>query len=338
MKRDRRDRPSFASGDRNGGGRFGRSDERDNRSRDFGRDRERSSFGREERRHDHDDESRAYRDQQRFVDGLLAAEDGGESPDLIYGKHAVLAALDGDRSLNRIWILPRLRYSPQFNELLNVAKANGSVIDEVEPKRLSQITNGAVHQGIAAQVAPYEYLELGELIEQAKAATEQPVIVVADGITDPHNLGAMIRTVEAMGAQGLVIPQRRSASVTSTVMKVAAGALEKCAIARVVNLGRALEDLKEAGFWIYGTAGGAAQSIAETEFAPASVLVIGAEGEGLGVMTQKNCDVLISIPLAGSTPSLNASVATGMVLYEVYRQRWRSRHDLTKVLPVGLAK
>ncbi|WP_264322973.1 23S rRNA (guanosine(2251)-2'-O)-methyltransferase RlmB [Romeriopsis navalis] len=243
----------------------------------------------------------------------------------------MIAALEGDRSLNRIWVLPRLRYAPPFHELLITAKANGAVIDEVEPKRLSQMTNGGIHQGIAAQVAPYEYVDLDDLITQAKETSEKPVIVVADGITDPHNLGAIIRTIEAIGAQGLVIPQRRAAGITSTVMKVAAGALENLAITRVVNLARSLEQLKEAGFWIYGTAGEAGQSITETDFAEATVLVIGSEGDGLGVTTQKHCDVLVSIPLAGKTPSLNASVATGMTLYEVYRQRWRDRRDLKQV-------
>jgi 23S rRNA (guanosine2251-2'-O)-methyltransferase len=251
---------------------------------------------------------------------------------LIYGKHAVIAALEGDRSLNRLWILSRLRYSPPFHELLIAAKANGTVIDEVEPKRLAQLTNGATHQGIAAQVAPYEYFDIDDLITKAKETTDKPVIVVADGITDPHNLGAIIRTVEAIGAQGLVIPQRRAAAITSTVMKVAAGALENIAISRVVNLARALEQLKEAGFWIYGTAGDVGQSITETDFAEATVLVIGSEGDGLGVTVQKHCDVLVSIPLGGKTPSLNASVATGMVLYEVYRQRWRDRRSLTQVM------
>jgi 23S rRNA (guanosine2251-2'-O)-methyltransferase len=258
-----------------------------------------------------------------------------ESPDLIYGKHAVIAALEGDRSLNRIWILSRLRYASPFHELLIAAKANGTVIDEVEPKRLAQMTKGGTHQGIVAQVAPYEYVDLEDLIGQAKSVTDQPVIVVADGITDPHNLGAIIRTIEAIGAQGLVIPQRRAAGITSTVMKVAAGALENLAIARVVNLARALEQLKEAGFWIYGTAGEASQSITETDFAAATVLVVGAEGGGLGVTTQKHCDVLVSIPLGGKTPSLNASVATGMALYEVYRQRWRDRRSLSQVPQQG---
>ncbi|BAU10468.1 TrmA family RNA methyltransferase [Leptolyngbya sp. NIES-3755] len=247
-----------------------------------------------------------------------------DAPDLIYGRHPVLSAMQGERSLNRIWVTEKLHYDPRYLSLLNQAKANGTVIDEVTPKRLDQITHGANHQGIAAQIAAYEYTELGDLIVRAKAATDQPVIVVADSITDPHNLGAIIRTAEALGAQGIVIPQRRAVGVTSTVMKVAAGAIEKLPVARVVNLGRALEDLKAAGFWIYGTASESSQPIHTVKFAKASVLVIGAEGEGLGLMTQRGCDVLVSIPLHGTTPSLNASVAAGMTLYEVFRQRWEN--------------
>ena len=244
-----------------------------------------------------------------------------EPDDMIYGRHALLAALEAERTLNRVWVTARLRYDNRFHNLLNEAKARGTVIDEVEPKRLSQLTQFANHQGIAAQVSPHEYEELTDLIIKAKELSTQPVIVVADSITDPHNLGAIIRTAEAMGAQGIVIPQRRAVGVTSTVRKVAAGALEKLSIARVVNLTRALEELKEAGFWIYGTAGEASQSIQTVEFAKATVLVIGGEGDGIGLATQKACDVLVSIPLSGSTPSLNASVAAGMALYEIYRQR-----------------
>ncbi|MEP0917962.1 23S rRNA (guanosine(2251)-2'-O)-methyltransferase RlmB [Leptolyngbya sp. DQ-M1] len=250
--------------------------------------------------------------------------ESNEAPDLIYGRHPVLSALQGERSLNRIWITEKLHYDPRYLSLLNQAKANGTVIDEVTPKRLDQLTHGANHQGIAAQIAAYEYTDLGDLIVRAKAATDQPVIVVADSITDPHNLGAIIRTAEALGAQGIVIPQRRAVGVTSTVMKVAAGAIEKLPVARVVNLARALEDLKAAGFWIYGTASESSQPIHTVKFAKASVLVVGAEGEGLGLMTQRGCDVLVSIPLQGTTPSLNASVAAGMALYEMYRQRWEN--------------
>ena len=254
--------------------------------------------------------------------------DADTETDLIYGRHSVLAALEGKRYLNRIWILSKLRYDPRFHQLLSQAKADGTVIDEVDYRRLEQMTQGASHQGIVAQVAPYAYLELSELIEQAKAASDRPVLIVADGITDPHNLGAIIRTAEALGAQGIVIPQRRAVGVTSAVAKVAAGALETFPVARVINLSRALEELKSANFWIYGAAANGSQPADAVEFSGSTVLVVGSEGEGLSLLTQRGCDVLVSIPLQGNTPSLNASVATGMVLYEVYRQRRGQTHHL----------
>lgn len=259
-----------------------------------------------------------------------AVETPAEDSDMIYGRHPVLTALESERHLNRIWITPRLRYDPRFHSLILQAKENGTVIDEVEPRRLDQITDQANHQGVAAQVAPYTYSDLEELMTKAFAKNDAPVIVVADGITDPHNLGAIIRTAEAIGANGLVIPQRRCAGITSTVMKVAAGALENFTVARVTNLSRALEELKAAGFWIYGTASDASRPLHSVEFgSPESsskkaspiVLVVGSEGEGLSLLTQRCCDVLVSIPLVGKTPSLNASVAAGMALYEIYRQR-----------------
>ncbi|MBD3880786.1 23S rRNA (guanosine(2251)-2'-O)-methyltransferase RlmB [Phormidium tenue FACHB-886] len=257
-----------------------------------------------------------------------AEEADTEALDLIYGRHSVLAALEGQRNLNRIWVTPRLRYDARFHSLLTQAKASGAVIDEVDHRRLDQLTHGANHQGIAAQAAPYEYLDLSDMIERAKAASDRPIVIVAEGITDPHNLGAIIRTAEALGAQGLVIPQRRASGITSVVAKVAAGALETFSVARVVNLSRALEDLKSSGFWIYGTAATASQPVDSVQFDGAIVLVIGAEGEGLSLLTQRSCDALVSIPLQGSTSSLNASVAAGMVLYEVCRQRRSQTHRL----------
>jgi 23S rRNA (guanosine2251-2'-O)-methyltransferase len=261
-----------------------------------------------------------------------------QDSDLIYGKHPVLSALENERELNRIWITPRLRYDSRYHSLISRAKENGTVVDEVEPKRLDQLTNYANHQGIAAQIAPYTYIDVEEMMSKAFAATDSPVILVADGIVDPQNLGAMIRTAEALGAQGLVIPQRRAAGITSTVMKVAAGALENFLVSRVVNLSRTLEELKAAGFWIYGTAANGSVPLNTVEFASAKnhqkatpiVLVIGSEGEGLSMLTQHCCDVLLSIPLAGKTPSLNASVAAGMALYEIFRQRWANTLHLDK--------
>jgi len=242
--------------------------------------------------------------------------------DIIYGRHSVLSVLKGQRQLNRIWIYPKLRYSSTFHSLLVEAKANGSVIDEAEPHQLDRLVEGANHQGVVAQVAPYDYLEIGELIERAKAATNAPVLVAADSITDPHNLGAIARTAEALGAQGLIIPQRRAVGITSTVTKVAAGALENLPVSRVVNLPRALEELKQAGFWVYGTASEGSDRLHQVKFDGPIVLVIGSEGKGLGLLVQRYCDALVSIPLAGKTPSLNASVAAAIFLYEAFRQRW----------------
>jgi len=244
-----------------------------------------------------------------------------DTDDMIYGRHAVQAALESDQVLNRIWVVPHLRYDPRFHSLLTEAKANGSIIDEVDDLRLDYITRKANHQGVAAQVSAYEYLDLRELIAQAKAACADPVIVVAEGLNDPHNLGAIVRTAEALGAQGMVIPQRRAVGITSAVRKVAAGALESLPVSRVVNLNRALEELKEAGFWIYGTAAGVGDSVETIKFSGPTVLVVGGESDGLSLLIQRGCDGLVSIPLRGKTPSLNVSVATGMALYEIYRQR-----------------
>ncbi|QIZ71263.1 23S rRNA (guanosine(2251)-2'-O)-methyltransferase RlmB [Oxynema aestuarii] len=255
----------------------------------------------------------------------------GDSGDLIYGRHSVLSALENQHTFHRIWITPQLRYDPRFHSAIEQAKANGATVDEVDFRRLDQMTQGRTHQGVAAQLSPYRYIELAELIERALAASENPVIVIGDGINDPHNLGAVVRTAEAIGAQGLVIPQRRAVGITSTVMKVAAGALETFPVARVVNLSRALEALKEAGFWIYGTAANAKDSVHRLDFSGPIALVVGSEGEGLSLLTQRHCDFLISIPLQGKTPSLNVSVATGMVLYEIFRQRWGQTLHLDRV-------
>ncbi|MEM9212837.1 MAG: 23S rRNA (guanosine(2251)-2'-O)-methyltransferase RlmB [Cyanobacteria bacterium P01_F01_bin.150] len=267
-----------------------------------------------------------------------AAQHEDLNPDLLYGRHAVLSALEQGRSLNKVWIVSKLRYDPRFNNLLNDAKAVGTVIDEVGYQRLDQITKGATHQGVVAQAAPYHYLDLEELLERVQHTPQPPVLVVADSITDPHNLGAIIRTAEALGAQGVVIPQRRAVGITSTVAKVAAGALETLPVARVVNLNRALESLKAAGYWIYGTTSDASPAVHTVEFNTAIAVVIGAEGNGLSLTTQKACDALVSIPLAGKTPSLNASVAAGMVLYEVFRQRWMSTVTVKDFTQAGMGK
>lgn len=280
------------------------------------------------------DRQRPAKPIKREQPAIAAPEDtdsSQESLDMLFGRHAIQAALEGERTLNRLWVNDRYRYDGRFLPLINEAKANGVVIDEVDQRRLNQLAQGQNHQGIIAQTAPYDYWELDALIAHAKQATTRPVLIAADGITDPHNLGAIIRTAEALGAQGLVIPQRRAAGVTSTVAKVATGAIEHLPIARVVNLRQALETLKTENFWIYGLAAEANHAIHTVEFSGATVLVIGAEGDGLSLLVQQSCDHVVAIPLSGKTASLNASVATGMALYEIYRQQWTGRLNLNSL-------
>ena len=316
---DRSERPERSFSDRN----FG--DRKFDRDRNFGDRQSVPNF-----------ERRSLPPVSRNIDpdgelSIVPPSPAEENPDIIYGRHAVEAVLNSDRSINRIWVTAKLRYSSDFLPLIDEAKAAGAVVDEVDNMRLDRITENGRHQGIAVQVSAYEYADLDELIASAKEKSTQPVIVIADGITDPHNLGAIIRSAAALGAHALVIPQRRAAGITATVAKVAAGTLEILPVARVVNLNRALEKIKEAGFWVYGTMADSGNAIHKTKFSGAIALVIGAEGEGLSLSIQKNCDFLVSIPLEGKVDSLNASVATGMALYEIFRQRWVNTLNLNNL-------
>lgn len=246
----------------------------------------------------------------------------GPADDLIWGRHAAQAALESDRPIHRIWCTPEMRFQPRFMQLLRESKAGGVLVEEVTWSRLGQLTDGAVHQGIVLQAAAADTLDLGSLIEGCRQIGEPPLLMALDGITDPHNLGAIVRSAEALGAHGLVLPQRRSAGLTGSVAKVAAGALEHLPVARVVNLNRSLETLKEEGYRVIGLAGEAGVALSEADLDGPLVIVTGSEGAGLSMLTRKHCDQLVRIPLRGATPSLNASVATAMVLYEVARRGW----------------
>ncbi len=234
--------------------------------------------------------------------------------DWIWGKHSVLAALKSERPINRIWCTSEISSSEKFFLLLNNIKSKGVLIEEVSWSRLSQLTFGAVHQGIALQLACSKTVSLPDLINLSKRKSTNPIIVALDGITDPHNLGAIIRSAEALGCNGVIIPQRRSAGLTGTVAKVAAGALEHIPLCRVVNLNRALDELKKNNYLAIGLSGEGQLSISKyTEKSPL-VVIIGSEGKGISLLTQKKCDFLLKIPLKGKTSSLNASVAAGISL------------------------
>jgi len=237
--------------------------------------------------------------------------------DWIWGKHSVYEALSSDRAINRIWCTSEIFSSDKFYILLKELKAKGVLIEEVSWNRLSQLTFGASHQGVALQLACSKTISLEKLIDLSKNYSANPIILALDGITDPHNVGAIIRSAEAFDCKGIIIPQRRSAGLTGTVAKVAAGALEHLPVSRVVNLNRALDELKKNGFLVIGLSGDGQLSISNfLEKAPL-VVIVGSEDKGISLLTQKKCDFLLSIPLKGKTSSLNASVAAAISLFHL---------------------
>ena len=240
----------------------------------------------------------------------------------IRDSHSTEAALLAGRAIHRIWCTSELRSTPKFFQLLKDSKASGVLVEEVSWSRLGQLTNGAVHQGIVLQIAASKTHDLKNLIEACKAFGDSSLLLALDGLTDPQNLGAIIRSAEALGAQGLILPQRRSAGLTGSVAKVAAGALEHLPVARVVNLNRSLEKLKDEGYIIVGLAEEGSSTLSEIKLEGPLVVVVGSEDKGISLITRRLCDQLVRIPLKGITTSLNASVATSIFLYEVARSRW----------------
>ncbi|MEC8214261.1 MAG: 23S rRNA (guanosine(2251)-2'-O)-methyltransferase RlmB [Cyanobacteriota bacterium] len=304
----RTDKRSYQRRDDRRSGR--RGDHRDHPQGDL-----RSSFQRERSR-------LPFRDRPQHKPEGEAAAATPPADDLVWGRHSALAALEARRPIHRIWCTPEMRSAAKFLQLLRDAKASGVLVEEVTWARLGQITGGSVHQGIALQTAAAETTDLETLIEGCSDLGEPPLLLALDGVTDPHNLGAVVRSAEAMGAHGLVLPQRRSAGLTGSAAKVAAGALEHLPVARVVNLNRSLEKLKDAGYRVIGLAGEGDVTLPDADLSGPLVLVTGSEDQGLSLLTRRHCDQLVRVPLRGVTPSLNASVATALCVYEVARRNW----------------
>ena len=237
--------------------------------------------------------------------------------DWIWGKHSAFETLVSERAINRIWCTSEIFSSEKFYILLKNLKSKGVLIEEVSWNRLSQLTFGASHQGIVLQLAYSKTISLEKLIDFSKKNSTNPIILALDGITDPHNVGAIIRSAEAFDCKGIIIPQRRSAGLTGTVAKVAAGALEHLPVSRVVNLNRALEELKKNGFIVVGLSGDGQTSISMFNEKTPLVVIVGSEDKGISVLTQKKCDYLLRIPLKGKTSSLNASVAAAISLFHL---------------------
>ena len=248
------------------------------------------------------------------------AENKREAEDRVEGKNAVMEALKAGRPLDKIYIA-RGEQDKALRFIAQKGKAAGAVISEVDRRKLDAMSVTHAHQGVIAVAAVREYASVSDILVLAREKGEAPLVVVCDEISDPHNLGAIIRTAECAGAHGVIIPKHRSAGVTAVVEKTSAGAVEHMAVARVGNLAAALKELQDAGVWIFGTAADGDRSLWEADLKGPAALVIGSEGSGMSRLTRESCDFLVSIPLRGKVSSLNASNAAAIVLYEAVRQR-----------------
>ena len=237
--------------------------------------------------------------------------------DLIIGRNPVLEALKAGRPIDSVFISGE---GGSLSLIARLAKEQGAVVKEAGRQKLDEISGGAAHQGVIAFGACAEYVGIKDILDAAKAKNEPPFVIICDGIEDPHNLGAIIRTAECAGAHGVIIPKRRSASLSETVFKTSAGAASWVPVARVPNIPAAIDELKEQGLWIYGT-DASGEDYTKTDLKGPIGLVIGSEGFGIGKLAASKCDFMLKLPLKGKITSLNASVAAGIFMYEVLRQR-----------------
>lgn len=239
--------------------------------------------------------------------------------DVIVGRNPVAEAVRSGRAIETI-LIARGNRNGAISVILAKAKEKGIVIKEVDSKKLDYMSGTQVHQGIAAIAAVKEYSTVEDILNTAKERREDPFIIILDELEDPHNLGAVIRTAECVGAHGVIISQRRSAGLTYSAGKASAGAVEYMHVARVVNIPNTIDMLKEKGIWVYG-ADMDGQLYTKTDLTGPVAIVIGNEGKGIGPLVAKKCDAVISLPMKGKINSLNASVAAGVLAYEVVRQR-----------------
>ncbi len=240
-----------------------------------------------------------------------------ENNNLIWGRNPVLEALKSGASIDALYINGD---GGTLSKIRAMAKSGGLVVKNVSSKKLDLMTEGAVHQGIAASISCAEYVSVEDILEISAKKSTNSFIIICDEIEDPHNLGAIIRTAEAAGADGIIIPKRRSSSLNATVHKTSAGAASWLPVARVANLAAAIDKLKENGVWIYGT-DASGENYSGVDLKGNIALVIGSEGFGMGRLIREKCDFLLKLPMNGKITSLNASVAAGIFMYEAVRQR-----------------
>ncbi|KNH18678.1 RNA methyltransferase TrmH [Priestia megaterium] len=239
--------------------------------------------------------------------------------EFIIGRNPVLEALKSGRDINKLWIAEGSQ-GGSMGQITQLAKRNGVLVQFVPKKKIEQMVDG-IHQGVAAQVAAYQYAELDDLFNLAEKRNESPFFLLLDELEDPHNLGSIMRTADAVGAHGIIIPKRRSVGLTATVAKASTGAIEHVPVARVTNLSRTIDELKDRGVWIVGTDAKESDDYRNLDGGMSLTLVIGSEGKGMSRLIREKCDFLVQLPMVGHVTSLNASVAASLLMYEVYRKR-----------------
>ncbi|WZL80440.1 23S rRNA (guanosine(2251)-2'-O)-methyltransferase RlmB [Vallitaleaceae bacterium 9-2] len=247
-------------------------------------------------------------------------QENNSSSLIIEGRNAVNEALKADRSIDKLFIQDQVSKEGPLKSIIAKARKKGIVINFESKERLDARASSHKHQGVVAYVAAYDYVSIDDILAIAEKKGESPYVMILDGIEDPHNLGAIIRTANVVGVHGVIIPKRRAVGLTDTVVKTSAGAIEYTPVCKVTNISQAIQELKDKGLWIVG-ADMDGQIMYDVDMKGALAIVIGSEGEGLSKLVREHCDFVAQIPMQGEISSLNASVAAGVLMYEGYRQR-----------------
>ena len=240
--------------------------------------------------------------------------------DLVEGRNAVIELLKSNKTIEQLFIANG-KMEGSINKILGLAKDKGVIVKEVDRKKLDLMSETKAHQGVIAQITPFKYSTVDEILNYAKQKDEDPFIVILDELEDPHNLGSIVRTAELCGVHGIIIPKRRNVGVTATVYKASVGAIEYVKIAKVTNVNSTIDELKAKNIWVYGADINGEEYSYDTNFNGACAIVIGNEGKGISKLTKNKCDKLVKIPRIGKINSLNASVAGGIMMYEVLKGR-----------------
>ncbi|NMB34108.1 MAG: 23S rRNA (guanosine(2251)-2'-O)-methyltransferase RlmB [Clostridium sp.] len=260
------------------------------------------------------------RPQRQYIERTKRGDKPPDEGDKLEGRNSIAEAIKSGRTINKI-LIQKGEKEGSIRQIIAQARQRGIVIQEVDKVSMDRNSVTHAHQGIIAYVSPKDYVEVDDILENAKSKGENPFIIVLDGITDAYNLGSILRTSEAAGAHGIIIPKRRAIGLNAAVSKASAGAIEYVPVARVTNISQTIEYLKNKNIWVIGTGTSGGKPFYHSDLKGAVALVIGSEGRGMGRLVAQKCDYVVNIPMAGEITSLNAAVAGSIIMYEIVRQR-----------------